>query len=51
VVKFKFIYFVGMYAYYKISYITVPIKAYRSNAMFKYDTFCSIFRAAMWPSV
>jgi len=32
----------------KILCITAPIYAYWSNAMFKYDTFRSIFRAEMW---
>jgi len=30
--------------------ITVPIQAYRSNAMFKCDILHSIFRAAPWSS-
>jgi len=32
-----------------MSRITVPVEAYRSNAVFKCDNFSSIFRTAMWP--
>jgi len=32
----------------KMSCITVPIEAYRSNAMFKCDILRSIFKAAPW---
>jgi len=33
-----------------MSCITMPKQAYQSNAIFKYDTFHTIFRVAMWPS-
>jgi len=33
-----------------MSCITALIEAYQSNAMFEYDTFHFIFRAAMWSS-